>query len=142
MYHAGHKRDWTLMHRYIFHMMYLSDGTRISVGVVSQPSTTSHLEMGYVILADKSIHAIDSCDLLLYQHGEDGHPPKNLAFSFKAGGRTYEVSVDEVEYESVHYKGNNTEAKMFERFVKYHVNGVSGRGISEWHYNNTRAFGC
>lgn len=116
-------------------MMYLTDGTRITVGVVSQPCTTSHLEMGYVVLPDKSIHSIDSCDLLLYQHGENGIPPQNLAFSFTAGGQTYVVSV-EVEYESVHYKGNDVEAKMFERFLKYNVNGVTGRGISEWHYNN------
>lgn len=126
------------MHRYIFHMMYLSDGTRVSIGVVSQPCTTSHLEMGYVVLPDKSLHSIDSCDLLLYQHGENGKPPKNLAFCFKANGRIYEVSVDEVEYESVHYKGNDIEAKMFERFLKYRVNGVTGRGISEWHYNNIK----
>lgn len=132
---AGNKRDWLLMHRYIFHMFYLSDGTKMSIGVASQPCTASHLELGFVSKPDKSVHAIDSCDLILYQHGENGKPPKNLSFSFTANGEKYEASV-EVEYEAVHFVGNNREARMVERFIKCTVNGVTGRGISEWHYNN------
>ncbi|KAJ2943572.1 hypothetical protein O0L34_g16681 [Tuta absoluta] len=37
----GHKRDWSLMHRYAFHHIFLQNGTSIAVGVVCQPSTAS-----------------------------------------------------------------------------------------------------
>lgn len=128
----GYKRDWTLMHRYIYHVLYLKDGTRISTGVVSQPCTSSHLEMGYVLLPNNELYPIIDCDLKLYQHGENGKPPQNIAFSVTTRVTTYRIKV-EVMLEEVHYK---SEAKMFERFVKCWVNGVEGRGISEWNYNH------
>jgi hypothetical protein len=133
----GYKRDWTLMHRYAFHMLYLEDRTRVSLGVVSQPATTSLLEMGYVVLPDKSIHYIENCNLVLYQHGENGTPGKNYAFSFNANNETYDVRIN-VIYESFHFKGNNVEARLIERFVECEVNGMKGRGVSEWQYNNLR----
>lgn len=131
----GHRRDWTLMHRYIYHVLHLKDGKRISVGVISQPCTSSHLEMGYVLLPNNQIYPIIECDLKLYQHGENGKPPKNLTFSIKTTLQTYIIKV-EVEAEEVHYKGNDIEAKLYERFIKCLVDGVEGRGIAEWHYNH------
>lgn len=38
---AGVERDWDLMHRYVFHMMFLEDGTKATVGVICQPATGS-----------------------------------------------------------------------------------------------------
>lgn len=35
--------------------------------------------------AEKTMYAIEDCDLKLYQHGESGEPPLDYAFSFKAG---------------------------------------------------------
>ncbi|KAJ3663774.1 hypothetical protein Zmor_008001 [Zophobas morio] len=133
----GYKRDWTLMHRYVFHMLYLENGTRVSIGLVSQPATTSLLLMGYVVPADKSIHCIENCDLVLYQHGENGTPGKNYAFCFETDNETYDAKIN-VIYEAFHFKGNNTEAKLIERFIECEVNGVKGKGVSEWHYNTTR----
>jgi hypothetical protein len=40
---TGMKRDWKLMHRYIFHHIFLSDGTKAVVGIVCQPHTCSRL---------------------------------------------------------------------------------------------------
>ncbi|CAG9782082.1 unnamed protein product [Diatraea saccharalis] len=37
----GVKRDWSLMHRYAFHHIFLQNGINISVGVICQPSTAS-----------------------------------------------------------------------------------------------------
>lgn len=128
----GLRRDWTIMHRYIYHVLHLKDGTRIAVGVVSQPCTSSHLEMGYVLLPNGEIYPILECDLKLYQHGENGKVPQNLAFSIRTKLHTYRIKV-ESEIDEVHYKA---EAKMVERFVKCWVNGVEGRGVSEWHYNH------
>ncbi|XP_019878954.1 uncharacterized protein LOC109606860 [Aethina tumida] len=131
----GMKRDWTLMHRYIFHMFYLEDGTRVSLGVISQPCTSSHMTFGFMIDANKRMFAIDSCDLLLYQHAEDGTPPNNLAFTFVANKTNYEAKI-KYDVTAVHYVGNDVEAKMHERFLSCEINGVKGKGISEWHYNN------
>ncbi|XP_015512951.2 uncharacterized protein LOC107219278 [Neodiprion lecontei] len=132
----GFKRDWTLMHRYIFHMLFLEDGTMASIGVICQPCTCSTLEAGYVYEPDGSLHPLEWCDLKLYQHGENGTAPKDHAFTFKAGEKVYNVQVN-VEYESIHFVGKNWEARMVERFVRYRVNGtVDGRGISEFHYRN------
>ncbi|XP_060535138.1 uncharacterized protein LOC132707342 [Cylas formicarius] len=130
----GFKRDWSLMHRYIFHMFYLSNQTRITLGLVCQPCTSTDLEFGYVVLPNRKLETIDHCDLVLYQHGENGTPSDELCFTFEANDTTYEVKVT-YEVTHVHFKGKNREAKMFERFFKCEVNGVTGRGISEWHYN-------
>ena len=37
----GTSRDWKLMHRYIFHHVFLNDGTKMVIGVVCQPHTCS-----------------------------------------------------------------------------------------------------
>uniref|UniRef100_A0A1B6DMW9 Uncharacterized protein n=1 Tax=Clastoptera arizonana TaxID=38151 RepID=A0A1B6DMW9_9HEMI len=130
----GPERDWELMHRYAFHMIFLEDGTKASVGVICQPSTNSVLEVGFVCTSKGEIYPVEWCDLKLYQHGENGVPPTDHGFIFKAGPKVYEVQVN-VEHKAVHYVGWKWEARMVERFVKYRVNGVNGRGISEFHYN-------
>lgn len=35
----GHRRDWTLMHRYAYFILFLKNGYSISVGIVCQPCT-------------------------------------------------------------------------------------------------------
>lgn len=55
---------------------------------------------------------------------------------FVAGGRVYTVRVS-VLHQSVHYVGWRWEARMVERFVSYSVDGVKGRGVSEWHYHSS-----
>ncbi|XP_063239939.1 uncharacterized protein LOC134540860 isoform X1 [Bacillus rossius redtenbacheri] len=37
----GDKRDWELMHRYSFHMLFLESGLRATIGVICQPCTGS-----------------------------------------------------------------------------------------------------
>lgn len=115
-------------------MFYLENGLFVIVGVISQPCTTTSLEVGYV-LNDNEIDAIEFCNLQLYQHAENGRPPKNYGFTFVANGITYDANVY-VEHEAYHFKGKDDEAKLFERFIRVDVNGIRGRGISEWHYNN------
>jgi hypothetical protein len=39
MVKLGNKRDWKLMHRYIFHHIFLADGMQAVIGVVCQPHT-------------------------------------------------------------------------------------------------------
>ncbi|XP_022920027.1 uncharacterized protein [Onthophagus taurus] len=137
----GHQRDWTLLHRYIFHMLYLENDVRICIGVISQPCTISHFEIGYVLNPKtKEIHPVQRADLKLYQHGEDGEPPKSIAFTFNANDDKYDCKIDYLPYNGVHYKGNDIEAKLIERFFVGEVNGVKCRGVSEWHYNNVGTY--
>ncbi|CAH0398899.1 unnamed protein product [Chilo suppressalis] len=131
----GVTRDWSLMHRYAFHHIFLQNGINISVGVICQPSTATTFEAGTIALPNGQVLPIKWVDLQLYQHGEGGSPPKDYAFRFQAGKQVYTVQVS-VEYESVHYVSEEWEARMVERFCKYMVNDVPGRGVSEFHYRH------
>ncbi|XP_013188592.1 uncharacterized protein LOC106133418 [Amyelois transitella] len=131
----GQKRDWTLMHRYGFHHIFLKNGVRISVGVINHTCTASVLELGVVTLSDGTLLPVKWVDLQLWQHGEGGQPPRDYAFRLAAGDQVYTVQVL-VEYESVHYVSEEWEARMVERFCKYTVNNVPGNGVSEFHYRH------
>ncbi|XP_072396417.1 uncharacterized protein [Diabrotica undecimpunctata] len=130
----GFKRDWSLMHRFIYTTLILSDKTKIVLGLISQPITMSHLEMGFVNHPDGRIHPVEKIDLLLYEHAENGVLPKELSFSFKAAGVSYDVQMEFI-YEATHYKGSHEDIIITARFVKCAVNGIPGRGFSDWQYN-------
>lgn len=131
----GHARNWSLMHRYAYFMIFLENGTRFSLIHVNQPCTGSNLKVGYVCLANGKYVPMDSSDFELYQHGEDGTPPKECAFQIEADGQRYTIQVN-VTDQAEHFVGNNWEARMVERFIEVTVNGVRGHGVSEFHYNN------
>ncbi|XP_045450924.1 uncharacterized protein LOC123659795 [Melitaea cinxia] len=131
----GQARDWTLMHRYAFHHIFLEDGTSISVGVICQPCTATSMEAGVVGLPNGDVLPIKWVDLKLYQHGEGGSAPRDYAFRIQAGDEVYTIQVL-VEYESIHYVSQDWDARMVERFCKFIVNGVPGRGVSEFHYRH------
>ncbi|XP_045615430.1 uncharacterized protein [Procambarus clarkii] len=129
----GKMREWRLMHRYVFHHIFLQDGSKGVVGVVCQPSTCSRLILGHwwTVLGEGA--AVTSMDLQLHQHGERGTPPTDYAFCFTAGGVEYLVEA-QVEVSAQHYLGWDWEARMLETWVTYRVNGVEGSGICEWNY--------
>ncbi len=66
---------------------------RAFVGVVSQPSTFSSLELGYAYTPQGQCLPVEEVDLPLWQHGEGGDHPKDFGFRFKAGGEWHEVQV-------------------------------------------------
>ncbi|KAL0871663.1 hypothetical protein ABMA27_004186 [Loxostege sticticalis] len=132
----GHKRDWSLMHRYAFHHIFLQNGTSISVGVICQPATATEFEVGTIAFPNGNVLPIKWVELKLYQHGEGGEAPRDYAFRFQAADEVYTVQV-KVEYESVHYVSDEWEARMVERFCAFTVNNVPGRGVSEFHYRHT-----
>ncbi|XP_045525863.1 uncharacterized protein LOC123715088 [Pieris brassicae] len=131
----GKTRDWSLMHRYAFNHIFVENGLNLSLGVVCQPATATSFELGMVGLPNGEVHPIEWVDFQLWQHGEGGNTPKDYAFRCKAGDTEYTIQVI-VEYESVHYVSRDWEAQMKERFCKYIVNGVPGRGLSEFHYRH------
>ena len=103
------------------------------VGVVSQPSTFSLLELGYIYLPSGECHPVQEVDLPLWQHGEGGQAPVDYGFRFKAGGHWYDVLVNVVDVAEV-FMGWEWEARILERFCTYKVNGVPGWGVSECKY--------
>ncbi|XP_034241523.1 uncharacterized protein LOC117645431 [Thrips palmi] len=133
---TGPRRDFDLLYRYAFYMMFFEDGSMSSIIVVNQPCSVSTMESGYVCLPGGQVHNMQWCDLKLYQHGEDGEPPKDHAFSFSAGGKTYVVKVQGVDV-AAHFVGWQWEAKIIEMFSTFEMNGVRGRGLSEFHYHNS-----
>ncbi|KAK3927410.1 CDK5RAP3-like protein [Frankliniella fusca] len=133
---TGPVRDFDLLYRYAFYMMFFEDGSMSSIIVVNQPCSVSRFESGYICLPGGEVHSMEWCDLELWQHGEDGEPPVDHAFRFKAGGTEYHVKAkgDGMAY---HYVGWQWEAKIMEMFSSYEMNGVRGRGLSEFHYHNS-----
>ncbi|KAK7073873.1 hypothetical protein SK128_024757 [Halocaridina rubra] len=130
----GHKREWKLLHRYGLHMFTTEDGDQVNVGIVSQPVTCSQLELGYIYENGK-LKPVSSVTLPLWQHGENGHPPAEYAFSFIAGGKEYVVEVFVVEAPEF-YMGWEWEARLVERFATFKLNGRKGWGVTEWDYRH------
>ncbi|CAB3374746.1 Hypothetical predicted protein [Cloeon dipterum] len=130
----GKKRDWTLMHRYGFHILFFKDGSKVVVAVISQPCTSSSLEAGYECSPEGEITPIERVDLELFRHGEAGTPPTDYAFHYKAGGRTRLLQVRVVAC-SEHFVN---ETRMVERFVEVSSDGLQGWGVSEWNYKRPR----
>ncbi|KAG0722609.1 hypothetical protein GWK47_044177 [Chionoecetes opilio] len=130
----GYKREWKLMHRYGLHMFATHDGLQGNVGIICQPATCTQLEMGY-ICKDGKATPVSSVHLPLWQHGENGHPPSDYAFSFVAGGKEYVVEVFVVECPEF-YIGWEWETRVVERMATFRVNGQRGWGLAEWEYRH------
>ena len=97
------------MHRYIFHHVFLNDGTKMVIGVVCQPHTCSKyveyiiwkyanqlfiqkklclkfsLECGYISTKSGLLIPIDRCNLVLENHGESGNPSNDYSFIVEGG---------------------------------------------------------
>lgn len=52
-----------------------------------------------------------------------------------SANKLYTVQVV-VEDEVIHFTGWRWQAKMIERFAKFYVNGIKGKGISEFNYTD------
>lgn len=131
----GSTRDWRLMHRYGIQNFATQNGFRGFIGVVSQPSTFSSLELGYVCTPEGQCLPVQEVDLPLWQHGENGQDPKDFAFRFKASDEWHHIQVKVLDTVEV-YMGWEWEARILERFCEYVVDGVPGWGVSEWHYRH------
>lgn len=92
--------------------------------------------MGFVTDAKTgSNYAISSSDLELYQHGENGVPPRDYAFRFWAAGRQYVVQVQS-HTEFQFYIGESADSRVVEMYSDFTVNGQRGYGVAEWQYRN------
>jgi len=133
----GVKRDWKLLHRYIFHMFSLEDGRRFDIGNVCQPVTSSKLELGYMYETDETLHALEWVDMPLEYLGENGVPPEDYGMRVRAtNGKEFYIQVQVLHTQEL-YMGWEWEARIVERRCKFIVDGVEGYGISECQYRNT-----
>ncbi|XP_059177655.1 uncharacterized protein LOC131956986 [Physella acuta] len=131
----GNIRDWKLFHRYVLNYVHLEDGTAICVGAISMPITLSRLVVGYVFHPDGSMDPVSGTDFEFYNWGDDGEPPTKLILNFTAGDKDYYMVSSRLHC-PVFYMGKEWDAKIYERFCTYSVNGIKGWGISEWDYRN------
>lgn len=135
----GNIRDWRDLYRYAIQYCTLEDRTAICLGVISMPRSLSRLLMGYVFHPDGKLDSVSWSSFELYEHGEDGNPPKEFTAKFIAGGKMYSMKCTVVDYARF-FIGDGKDARIFERFCDYEVNGQMGWGISEWDYRNSKMF--
>ncbi|OWF55492.1 phosphoenolpyruvate synthase [Mizuhopecten yessoensis] len=133
--HSYGVRDWRMFHRYAIHFICLESGVTAQVGVVSLPSTTSYLQVGYLNYPCGAMYAVSSCDLNLWEISETQEPANEYSFSFVAGGDTFHVEV-KGETTPVWFHCQDRGSKIFEKFCQYKVNGKKGYGLVEFHYRN------
>ena len=110
------------------------------LGVVSQPGTLSHIEMGWVWLPGAGgehgrKEAVQECLLEPWHLGEGGTDPGDYGFRFRAGGRWFSVQVVlvlvwvqrhstppsiqvEVQDRGRAYFGEDWESRIVERFCR------------------------
>ncbi|XP_061177236.1 uncharacterized protein LOC133185967 [Saccostrea echinata] len=135
----GNIRDWKDLHRYAIQYCTLEDKTAVCLGVISMPRSLSKLLMGYVFHPDGRLDTVTWSSLELFEHGEDGIPPKEFSAKFSAGGKMYNMKCTVVDMARF-FIGEGKDARIFERFCDYEVNGQKGWGISEWDYRNSKRF--
>ncbi len=133
----GNLRDWKDLHRYGIQYLTLQDATSICAGLISMPLTLSRLPIGYVCHPDGRIDSLEWIDFEFYHpdSGDDGNPPKDFKFNFKAGSKVYHLEGHVLD-SPVFYMGYEWEARIHERMCRFTVNGMEGWGISEWDYRN------
>nr|CAI5841015.1 unnamed protein product [Callosobruchus analis] len=132
----GEFREWRMFKRYGCHWFTTADGDHFNVSKICCPVSFSRLTVGYVYSKkNKKLYPITECDLELYQHGAFGHPPKDYAFTVKAGGENYIVQVN-VKDTPKFFMSKDWEAQIFENLCSFRVNGTKGWGAAEWQYRN------
>lgn len=132
----GLYRDWNDFHRYILQYFAFDDGSYLALHLVSLKPTMTHLVTGFVIDKNGEKLPIYSCDRSLYSIGEQNRrPPPEYEFTLTAGGRSFRVECEKVEMPT-YYCGWNREAELNVYMCKAKINGVDGRGMCEFEYNN------
>jgi len=136
----GFYRDWNDFHRYILQYFAFDDGSHLAVHLVCLKPTMTQLVTGFIMDPDGKKIPIYSCDRPLYTIGEDGQPPQNYDFTLTAGTRRYHIECEKVQMPD-YYCGWNREAKLNVYMCKAKMNGVQGRGMCEFEYNNSQKSG-
>lgn len=133
--HSYGVRDWRMFYRYAIHFIRLESGMTAQVGVVSLPSTTSYLQVGYLNYPCGAMYPVSSCDIRLWDIAETPEPANSYSFNFIAGGDAFHVEV-KGETTPIFYHCEDRGSKIFEKFCQYKVNGKKGYGLVEFHYRN------
>lgn len=85
---VGPHRDWASYWRYALHWLTAANGDHLVIDALCHPGCYSRLLFGYLYRArDGRMFPISDCDLHLHQYGELGAPPRDYAFTLKAGTR-------------------------------------------------------
>ncbi|XP_050396297.1 uncharacterized protein LOC126814892 isoform X2 [Patella vulgata] len=133
--HTYGVRDWRAFHRYAIHFIWLETGLVAQIGVLCQPQIFTHLKIGYVSFPNADMVPITDVDLKLWEIGESGEPPEHYSFSFWADGQKFDVEVNG-GMTLVWYHHEDRGNKILERFSTFKINGIPGRGLTEYCYRN------
>ncbi|XP_052244782.1 uncharacterized protein LOC127853955 [Dreissena polymorpha] len=131
----GNIRNWRQLHRYCIQYASFEDGSNLNISAISMPATTSRLHCGFLFHPDGSLDKMSWCDLEFHHLGDDGTPVSDFTIRFKAGDKTRTVTAKVLDTRQF-YIGDGRDAKIFERYVRYEMDGVVGYGLSEWEYVN------
>lgn len=150
-YSLAHDRNPNPIHRYASIVFFLENGNRFSLNHICQPGTGSKLvlhmlslsilnqtinplncssKMGYIAYPSGKFAPIDSSDFELFQHGENGIPPKECAFQIEADGQFFTIQV-QVEDEEEHFLGKKKH-RIVTRFITVKVSLIKCPDIPQY----------
>ncbi|KAL4233769.1 hypothetical protein ACF0H5_008447 [Mactra antiquata] len=132
----GNIRNWTQLYRYCIQYASFPDNTYLCISAISMPDTTSRLHCGFIFHPSGSMDPVSWHDLEFHKLGDDGKPSTNFEVNFKAGEKKYNLKVEVLDTRQF-YIGDGRDAKIYERYTRYYLNGMEGYGLSEWEYRNT-----
>ncbi|XP_045197866.2 uncharacterized protein LOC123552343 [Mercenaria mercenaria] len=132
----GNIRNWCQLHRYCIQYASFPDGTNLCISAISMPATTSRLHCGFIFYPSGEMDPVSWHDLEFHLLGDDGTPSTNFTVNFKAGGKLRTLKVEVIETRQF-YIGDGRDAKIYERYARYFLDGMEGYGLSEWEYCNT-----
>uniref|UniRef100_A0A914CCT7 DUF7064 domain-containing protein n=1 Tax=Acrobeloides nanus TaxID=290746 RepID=A0A914CCT7_9BILA len=127
-------RNWSEIRRYIMLIYHLEDGTCIHTSVISMPEVVfSHLQFGYIVTKELEKIPVDNINLNLWEIGENKNVPNHFSYSFRAGGKLYNVEVNVKD--SIKFKmGLDQACYVEENMCEFVANGIKGYGFAEFEY--------
>ncbi|XP_060593544.1 uncharacterized protein LOC132748017 [Ruditapes philippinarum] len=132
----GNIRNWRQLHRYCIQYANFPDGTNLCLSAISMPATMSRLHCGFIFHPSGEMDTVSWHDLEFHNLGDDGTPSTNFTVNFKAGEQQRTLKVVVIETRQF-YIGDGRDAKIYERYARYFLDGMEGYGLSKWEYCNT-----
>ncbi|XP_038224643.1 uncharacterized protein LOC119841347 isoform X2 [Dermochelys coriacea] len=137
--HSYGIRNWAEIYRYVMILMHCEGGTSAHLTVISAPSTTTHLTVGYVLFPDGKKAGIDWSNASLAEMADDGIIRDLYQVSFTAGGQFFEVhAILDKQARPVVYNGLTGTGVFHECIADFQLNQtVPGWGLVEFYYRDT-----
>jgi len=134
--HSYGRRVWSYMNRHAWLITSVSDGSFINTNMVRYPAlNVVGIQTGYKMKAGQNVNLVDA--VFPEGFGLSGGAPKSGSFTAFYSDK----SSAKIEFQldiAFPFSFDNGSYIVFEGLSAYTVNGVSGRGISEFGYNGDK----